>query len=122
MFTGQAEEAMSLYVSLFPGSKISSIERYGEDQAGRAGTVKQAAFELSGTRYLCIDSPAVHAFTFTPAISLFVDCDSREQLDQAFERLSAGGQVFMPPDNYGFSSWYTWVQDQYGVAWQLNLP
>jgi predicted 3-demethylubiquinone-9 3-methyltransferase (glyoxalase superfamily) len=121
MFTGAAEEAMSFYISLFPGSRIVSIDRYGPGEPGAEGTVRSAVFELNATRYMCIDSPVQHAFTMTPAMSLFVDCDSREQLDALLEPLSAGGQVFMPPGSYGFSSWFAWVEDRYGVSWQLNL-
>jgi predicted 3-demethylubiquinone-9 3-methyltransferase (glyoxalase superfamily) len=122
MFAGAAEEAMHFYVSLFPGSRILSIERYGAGEPGKDGSVKHAVFELNATRFLAIDSAVQHAFTFTPAVSLFVDCDARQQLDDAFLALSAGGQVLMPPAAYGFSQWFTWVQDRFGVSWQLNLP
>ena len=71
---------------------------------------------------MCIDSFVEHAFTFTPSMSLFVDCDDRAQLDRAFERLSEQGKVLMPPAAYGFSTWFAWVQDRFGVSWQLNLP
>src|SRR4051812_4344225 len=92
MFEGQAEAAMELYISLFPRSRIVSIEHYGEVGPGKVGSVKQARFEVGGLTVACIDSPAHHAFTFTPATSLFVDCDSREQFDAAFAELSKGGQ------------------------------
>lgn len=115
-------EAMNFYVSLFPNSRIVSIDRYGPGEPGKEGTVKIAVFELSSTRLICIDSPAQHAFTFTPSVSLFVDCDRREELDRLFASLSAEGQVLMPPDSYGFSRWFAWVQDRFGVSWQLNRP
>ncbi len=122
MFTGTAEEAMNSYVSLFPRSGVVLIERYGPGEPGKEGSVRRAVFELNATRLMCIDSPVQHAFTFTPAMSLFVDCDTRQEIDRAFERLSEGGQVLMPPASYGFSTWFAWVQDKYGVSWQLNLP
>ena len=84
--------------------------------------MNQARFELNGLPVMCIDSPAVHAFTFTASTSLFVDFDSRAELDAAYAQLSAGGQIFMPPGNYGFSQHFAWVQDRFGFAWQLNLP
>ena len=121
MFVGQAEEAMSLYKGLFPGSAVLSIERYGPGESGEEGKVKRGLIELAGTRLMCFDSLPVHAFTFTPSMSLFVDFDTRAQLDLAFEQLSAGGQVLMPPADYGFSAWFAWVQDKFGVSWQLNL-
>jgi predicted 3-demethylubiquinone-9 3-methyltransferase (glyoxalase superfamily) len=121
MFEGAAEEAMHSYVSLFPRSRVVSVDRYGPGEPGKEGSVKRAIFEINDARLMCIDSPIPHAFTFTPAISLFVECDDREQLDRAFAGLSAGGRVLMPPDSYGFSQWFAWTQDKYGVSWQLNL-
>lgn len=122
MFTGAAEEAMRFYVSLFKGSEIRRIEHYGPGEPGKDGSVKLAEFMLGGHRLYCIDSPPVHAFTFTPSISLFVDCEDQEEQQRAFEQLSAGGSVLMPLDNYGFSTRFAWVQDRFGVSWQLNLP
>ena len=122
MFTGQAEKAMALYTSVFPGSRIESMDRYGAEEPGREGTVKRAILDLYGTRLMCVDSPPVHAFSFTPSISLFVDCDSEAGLDQAFGRLGEEGQVLMPAGDYGFSRRFAWVQDRFGVSWQLNLP
>jgi predicted 3-demethylubiquinone-9 3-methyltransferase (glyoxalase superfamily) len=122
MFEGHAEEAMRFYVSLLPRSSIVSIQRYGADEPGPEGTVKHALFELAGCRYACIDSPAKHEFTFTPSVSLFVDADSREQLDDLVGKLSEGGKFLMPAGDYGFSQWFAWVQDRFGVSWQLNLP
>jgi predicted 3-demethylubiquinone-9 3-methyltransferase (glyoxalase superfamily) len=122
MFEGVAEEAMNFYVSLFRGSEIQQVERYGPDGPGAEGTVKVARFTLAGQDLMCIDSPAKHAFTFTPSISLFVDCESEAELDELFGRLSAGGGVLMPLGNYGFSTKFGWVNDRFGVSWQLNLP
>lgn len=122
MFTGQAEEAMNFYVSLFPNSRIVSIKHYAAGEAGKAGTVHQAAFEVCGLRLLCIDSPTEHAFTFTPSMSLFIDCDEAAELDRFFNALSHQGQALMPPNSYGFSQRFAWVQDRFGVSWQLNLP
>jgi predicted 3-demethylubiquinone-9 3-methyltransferase (glyoxalase superfamily) len=120
MFTGAAEEAMNFYVSLFPASRIVSIDRYGPSEEGE-GSVKRALFELGGAKYAATDSTVQHRFTFTPAMSIFVDCDTRQQLERAYEALSAGGSIFMPPASYRFSTWFAWVQDRFGVSWQLNL-
>ncbi len=62
-----------------------------------------------------------HDFTFTPSISLFVKCDSEEELETLYEKLSEGGEVAMPLDDYGFSTKFGWVQDRFGVSWQLNF-
>jgi predicted 3-demethylubiquinone-9 3-methyltransferase (glyoxalase superfamily) len=116
---GRAEEAIGLYVSLFERSRILEIERFGEDE-GQAG-IKRARFTLGGVEYVAMDSGAEHQFGFTPAISLFVDCDSAEQLDRAFAKLSEGGSVLMPLQAYPFSPRFGWAQDRFGVSWQLNL-
>ena len=122
MFEGSAEEAMRFYVGLFPGSEVKRLERYGPGEPGAEGSVKRADFTVAGQEIICIDSPAKHAFTFTPAISLFVECESEAELDMAFGQLSAHGAVLMPRDNYGFSRKFAWVNDRYGVSWQLNWP
>jgi predicted 3-demethylubiquinone-9 3-methyltransferase (glyoxalase superfamily) len=121
MFEGVAEEAMNFYVSLFTGSEIKQIERYGPGEPGAEGTVKIATFTLAGQEFICIDSPMKHDFTFTPSMSLFVDCESEAELEEVFGRLSAGGMVLMPVDNYGFSTRFGWTKDRFGVSWQLNL-
>ena len=121
MFEGVAEEAMNFYVSLFPGSEILRVERYGPGEPGAEGTVKVASFTLAGQEVLCIDSPIKHGFTFTPSMSLFVECESEAEIEAVFSRLSADGVVFMPLDNYGFSTKFGWVKDRFGPSWQLNL-
>jgi predicted 3-demethylubiquinone-9 3-methyltransferase (glyoxalase superfamily) len=120
MFEGAAEEAMNVYVSLFPDSEITGIERYGASE-GPEGKVKVATFTLAGRTFMCIDSPVKHDFTFTPAMSVFVDFDSQAELDDVFNQLSTRGSVLMPLDNYGFSRRFGWLQDRFGVSWQLNL-
>ncbi len=122
MFEGSAEAAANLYVSLFRDSSIEMIERYGPGENGAEGNVKQCHFIVAGLRLRCFDSPVSHAFTFTPSMSLFVDCESEAELDAAFTTLSTDGKVLMPPANYGFSSKFAWVSDRFGVSWQLNLP
>jgi len=121
MFEGSAEAAMRFYVSLFHKSEVKQLERYGPDEAGAEGSVKRADFVIAGQEIICIDSPAKHAFTFTPSVSLFVECESEAELDAAFGELSAEGAVLMPPDSYGFSRKFAWVNDRFGVSWQLNL-
>lgn len=121
MFEGVAEEAMNFYVSLFANSSVGAVERYGPEGPGKEGSVKVAEFTVGGHPLKCIDSPAKHAFTFTPSTSLFVECEDEAELDRAFEKLSAGGVVLMPPGNYGFSRKFAWVSDRFGVSWQLNL-
>ena len=120
MFDGVAEEAMNYYVSLFPNSVVLTSQKYEEGES--EGKLYLGTFTLAGREFMCIDSPIKHDFGLTPAISIFVDCDNASEQEGLFEALSTDGEVLMPLDNYGFSSRFTWVQDRFGVSWQLNLP
>jgi predicted 3-demethylubiquinone-9 3-methyltransferase (glyoxalase superfamily) len=120
MFTGRAEEAMNLYISLFDDAKVEFIKRYEAGQGGAEGSVMQAKFTLNGQEFICIDSPPVHAFTFTPALSLFINCESEAEVDKLFNALSAGGSILMPLGAYPFGKKYAWVNDRFGVSWQVS--
>lgn len=116
-----AEEAMNFYVSLFDHSKIIAVQHWGKDGPGKEGTIMQATFELNGQKFICSDSPPVHNWDFTPAVSIYVECEHESELEPLFKKLSEDGQVAMPLDNYGFSQKFGWVIDRFGVSWQLNL-
>lgn len=118
---GVAQAALDLYFATFPDCRMVSVERYAEGEPGPEGTIKVALFTLCGREFMCSDSPIRHGFTFTPASSTFVDFDSVEELERVFGVLSEGGGVLMPLDNYGFSQRFGWVNDRFGVSWQLNL-
>jgi len=121
MFDGKAEEAMNLYTSLFKDSQITSISRYEANEAGAEGTVRHATFSINGQTFMCIDSSVKHAFSFTPAMSLYINCETEEEIDEFFEKLSQGGETLMPLDANPFSEKFAWVNDKYGVSWQLNF-
>ncbi len=128
-FDDDAEEAMSFYVSVFskvhPGSsQIVSIQRYPDEapaeiMKGFEGKVLTGIVELAGYRFMTLDGGPV--FKFTPAVSFFVNCHSADQVDAYWSDLSEGGTVLMPLDTYPFSERYGWIQDQYGVSWQVIL-
>ena len=117
-----AEEAMNYYTSLIEDSQITSIVRYGSNESGEEGTVMQATFTLKGQEFMCIDSNVKHQFSFTPSFSIFVTCDTEEELDNLYHKLIEGGQALMPLGDYGFSKKFGWLNDRFGVSWQLNLP
>jgi predicted 3-demethylubiquinone-9 3-methyltransferase (glyoxalase superfamily) len=120
IFEGQAEEAMNFYVSLFPKSEIVSIIRNPPAEGQKIGTVMHGKFSINGQAFMCTDSSVKHQFTFTPAISFYVDCDSEAEIENLFNKLSDNGQVLMPLGAYPFSKKYGWVSDRFGVSWQLN--
>jgi predicted 3-demethylubiquinone-9 3-methyltransferase (glyoxalase superfamily) len=122
MFEGTAEEAMTMYTSLFEESEIINIIRYGPNESGDEGSVLHATFSVKGQEFMASDSNVKHNFTFTPSISMFVTCDTEEEIDVAYAKLSQGGEILMPLADYSFSAKFGWVNDKFGVSWQLSLP
>ena len=118
---GQAQAALDLYFATFPDSRMVRVERYARGEGGSAGTIKVAVFTLCGRELMCSDSPVKHGFTFTPSSSTFVDFDSIAELERVFGILAEGGHVLMPLGDYGFSKRFGWLNDRFGVSWQLNL-
>jgi predicted 3-demethylubiquinone-9 3-methyltransferase (glyoxalase superfamily) len=116
-----AEAAMRFYVSLFPGGKVLELVSFARGEAGAEGTVKTAVFSVAGQEIRVFDSPVKHAFEFTPSQSLFVECEGEAELDRLFAALVEGGSALMPLGDYGFSRKFGWVNDRFGVSWQLNL-
>ena len=106
-FNNQAEEAMTFYVSIFKNSKILMLRRYGKEGPGPEGTVMTGTFQLEGQEFMALNG-GPH-FSFTPAISLFVSCKTQEEVDELWDKLSAGGA----PNQCG------WVQDKFGLSWQI---
>ncbi|MGA7226540.1 MAG: VOC family protein [Candidatus Acidiferrales bacterium] len=121
MFEGKAEEAMNFYVSLFPGAEVLDLVRYGPNGPGAAGSVVKATFRIGTETVMCTDSTVQHGFSFTSAFSFFVECDTEDEIDRLYAALVAGGTAPMPIGNYGFSRKFGWVNDRFGVSWQLNL-
>ncbi|WP_046173586.1 VOC family protein [Domibacillus indicus] len=119
---GRAEEAINYYTSVIEESEIISIVRYGANEPGDEGTVKQASFSIKGQEFMCIDSNVKHAFSFTPSFSIYTVCTTEEEIDSLYQKLSEGGQALMPIGDYGFSKKFGWFNDRFGVSWQLNFP
>jgi predicted 3-demethylubiquinone-9 3-methyltransferase (glyoxalase superfamily) len=106
-FDDNAEEAMNFYVSLFKNSKVGTVTRYGNAGPGLKGTVMSASFQLDGQDFFALNGGPL--FKFTEAISLFVNCETQQEVDDLWEKLSAGGQ----------KSRCGWLKDKYGLSWQV---
>jgi predicted 3-demethylubiquinone-9 3-methyltransferase (glyoxalase superfamily) len=106
-FDGKAEEAANFYTSIFKNSKITGVSRYGEAGPGPRGTVMSVTFQLDGQDFMALNGGP--EFTFSPAISFFVSCQSQQEIDELWEKLGAGGQ----PQRCG------WLTDQFGITWQI---
>lgn len=122
MFEGKAEEAMTFYTSLFKDGRVLTVDRYGAGGPGPEGTVKAARFSVAGREFMCSDSFVHHDFTFTPSLSLYVECEDEAEIDALYGGLGDGGAALMPLGDYGFGSKFGWVNDRFGVSWQLCLP
>jgi predicted 3-demethylubiquinone-9 3-methyltransferase (glyoxalase superfamily) len=106
-YEDQAEEAVNFYTSIFQNSRIVSTSRYGEAGPAPAGTFMSASFELAGQEFIALNGGP--SFTFSQGISLFVDCETQEEVDELWEKLSEGGEK-------GPCGWLT---DKFGVSWQV---
>ena len=106
-FDDNAEEAVNFYVSLFADSKVNNITRYGEGGPGPEGQIMTASFELHGQEFMALNG-GPH-FTFSPAISFFVNCETQEEVDELWEKLLEGGEA----QQCG------WITDRFGVSWQI---
>lgn len=106
-FNDNAEEAMNFYLSVFKNSKAGTVSRYGDAGPGPKGSVMSATFELDGQEFMALNGGPT--YRFTPAISFFVNCETQQEVDELWERLSAGGKK----DRCG------WLQDKFGVSWQI---
>jgi predicted 3-demethylubiquinone-9 3-methyltransferase (glyoxalase superfamily) len=116
-----AEEAMNFYISLFENSKVIDVQRYGKEGPAKEGTIMVASFELNGSKFMCSDSYIKHEWTITPGVSNFVDCKTDDEIETLVAKLSENGKVLMPLANYGWSTKFAFVEDQFGISWQLNL-
>jgi predicted 3-demethylubiquinone-9 3-methyltransferase (glyoxalase superfamily) len=116
---GNAEEAVHFYVATFPGSRVEEIRHWQEGSMGVPGKVEFAAFTVAGLQVKATDSPIRHGFDFTPALSLFVTCTTAEEAEDAFARLADGGLALMPMGEYPFAKRFGWLNDRFGVSWQI---
>lgn len=106
---GKAEAAMEFYMSIFPDSALPLLARYPESDSEQAGKVMHAQFKINNQLFVAMDSGFEHGFSFTPAFSLVIECEDQKEIDFYWEKLSEGGRE----DQCG------WLQDQYGVSWQV---
>lgn len=121
---GCCEAALELYVAAVPGSRILDMARWGPGGPGGAeaeGQVMLARASIGGLEVRFSDTPIRHAFDFTPSSSLFVECASQEEQDRIAAALGESGAWLMGLGDYGFSRRFGWLNDRFGVSWQLNL-
>jgi predicted 3-demethylubiquinone-9 3-methyltransferase (glyoxalase superfamily) len=113
-FDKQAREAAEMYVSLIPGSGITNVTRLSETPSGDCDLV---SFHLAGLPFMAISAGPL--FKFNPSVSFHVKCRTKEEVDAIWNALSHGGKILMPLGTYPFNEWYGWLEDKYGVSWQI---
>ena len=118
-FNNQAEDAMNFYVSIFKDSKIISVSRIIDTGPNLNETVTTGTFQIEGQQFYVLNGGPY--FSLNPAISFFVSCTTEEEIDNLWNKLGQDGKVLMPFNKYPFSAKYGWLQDKFGVSWQLNL-
>lgn len=120
-FDDEAEAAAEFYVSVFDDARLGEVTRYDEASAAVSGqsedSVLTVSFQVEGESFVALNGGP--AFEITPAISFVVECPTSEAVDELWDQLSDGGEALMPLDAYPFSERYGWIEDRYGVSWQL---
>lgn len=122
MFQGNAEEAIGFYIETLPNSQLLELVHYGPEGPGGEGKVLNGRARIAGMPVMFHDSPIAHSFSFTPALSLWVDCVDEAEFSKVYQALTDRGEVLMAPASYGFSQRFAWVNDRFRVSWQINLP
>ena len=118
-FDDKAEEAIKFYTSAFPNAEITQLKKWGEGAPFPTDKIHSGTFVLEGVEFCAFD--AGPEFKFNPSISFMVNCDTEDEVERLWQRLSEGGNALMPLDKYPFSDKYGWIADRFGVSWQLIL-
>jgi predicted 3-demethylubiquinone-9 3-methyltransferase (glyoxalase superfamily) len=121
MFQGGAgRAALDFWVATVPGSRIDTLELFGPEGPGPEGTIKRAVVVINGQRVMAHDSFIDHGFGFTPSHSFFLAGVDKPEINRLFDRLSEDGRILMPLGDYGWGRRFGWVEDRFGVSWQLE--
>jgi predicted 3-demethylubiquinone-9 3-methyltransferase (glyoxalase superfamily) len=118
-FNGNVAEAIDFYTDAFKNSQILNVRPFGRMMPGQEDKIFTATFQLEDQQLMALDGGP--RFKFTPSVSFFVSCDTVQEIDELWKKLSDGGMAFMELNKYPFSEKFGWVQDKFGLSWQLNL-
>jgi predicted 3-demethylubiquinone-9 3-methyltransferase (glyoxalase superfamily) len=123
MFQGGIEHvALDYWASIVPDSRFETCELFGPDRPGPEGTIKRAVIMIGGQRVMAYDSFIERGFGFTPSHSFFLACGDEPEIDRLFDALNEDGRILMRLGDYSWSQTFGWLEDSFGVAWQLELP
>ncbi|TVT27814.1 VOC family protein [Salinicoccus cyprini] len=120
-FQGRAEEALGYYTETFKDAEVLLLQKYDAGTPELEGKVVQGAIRIHDQLIRVMDSQVPQESTFTPSMSFFIECETFQEMEMYYRKLKTRGAIHMPLDDYGFSRQFAWIQDQFGVTWQLNL-
>ena len=118
---GAGREALDFYLSVFADGEVLELDTYPAGGPAPEGSIMRGRFRIAGQEFFISDSFIEHEFDFTPSLSVWLEADSADAQEALTNALGEGGATLMPLDNYGFSSSFAWVNDRFGVSWQINL-
>ena len=118
---GVGREALDFYMSVFKDGEVLELDTYPAGGPAPEGSIMRGKFRIAGQDFFISDSFIEHAFDFTPSLSVWLEADSADAQEGLVAALGEGGATLMPLDDYGFSSRFAWVNDRFGVSWQINL-
>jgi predicted 3-demethylubiquinone-9 3-methyltransferase (glyoxalase superfamily) len=119
---GRAGEAVAFYAELIPGVSVERVVPLSGPSDSGSDELQRIEFTIGTTPFIAFDSAGPHQFTFTPAVSVWLNLDNEETFTTVFTALAEGGTIHMPIGDYGFGRRFAWVDDRFGVSWQLNEP
>lgn len=121
LFEGNAEAVINTYSTIFKDFEILNVEKYAENQGGKVGSIRLATFAINGQQIQCTDSPIKHNFNFTPSISFFLNFNDEAEIDSVYGKLVTDGKTLMEMGEYGIGKKFGWIEDKFGISWQLQL-
>jgi predicted 3-demethylubiquinone-9 3-methyltransferase (glyoxalase superfamily) len=119
---GRAAEALEFYRAHVPDVTVGNVMPLDDPSDPTRTGLQRAEFTIGDARFVAFDGPGPHEFSFTPAVSVWLELDNLATLQTVVHALADGGRTLMPLGDYGFSEQFAWVDDRFGVSWQLNLP
>ncbi len=120
-FNGNAMEALTFYKDIFYDMEVEFLQEYGGDAPALEGKIMQALISIEGRKIMISDSRTPEEFSFTPSMAFYIECSDMNEAELYYRKLKKGGAILVPLDEYGTGRYFAFVQDRFGLSWQLNF-